>query len=219
MALRDLTTKASGTLRFSIKASLVDNYRFRLVELVEESLTRWAACGWVRHSNCENDCNVQLYRFADQARRENPSLRLFRVELDAALPSKEMLQGTMSTKTMPRPDLKIRMGKTRVSVECKRLGTHGGHPREYVDNGIARFVTGNYAGSHGFGLMVGYVQKGSPVDLVCKINKRVRNHDDMGEDHCLSPQSPSRYKSTHNRSSGQQVRLEHFLPCLGPLSS
>lgn len=49
MALRDLTTKASGTLRFSIKASLVDNYRFRLVELVEESLTRWAACGWVRH--------------------------------------------------------------------------------------------------------------------------------------------------------------------------
>ena len=58
-----------------------------------------------------------------------------------------MLEGTESTRHMTFPDLNVRIGGTGVSIECKLLGTHGNQPRDYVYDGIARFVTGTYAGT------------------------------------------------------------------------
>ena len=55
-----------------------------------------------------------------------------------------------------------------VAVECKRVGARlSALNSSYVSNGVDRFVTGQYAAGHQWGLMLGYVLA-LPVDSVVR---------------------------------------------------
>jgi hypothetical protein len=59
-----------------------------------------------------------------------------------------------------------------VIVECKRIAMSNGLlVREYVLQGIDRFVSGKYGSAHALGFMVGYVVAGDPGGAVDKINR------------------------------------------------
>ena len=183
------------------------------IKLVEDSLTCWADEDWCRFDDEENSCTVRVYGFAKELSR----FTNYRVSYDAAHPSKDMLEGKVSVRSAPRPDLIIHMGNTDILVECKRLGTHSSHPSEYVKEGIDRFVTGTYGTPHGFGLMIGYVQKGDPARWVRAINRNIMQHSKMDESHCLAlGPSKNRHQSVHLRPNRDAVRLEHFVRRIGP---
>lgn len=62
-----------------------------------------------------------------------------------------------------------------LAVECKRVG-HGESAlnQRYVTQGVHRFVTGQYATGHHFGMMLGYVLKLPGAAMVKGIDARIR---------------------------------------------
>lgn len=62
-----------------------------------------------------------------------------------------------------------------LGVECKRVG-HGesGLNQRYVTQGVNRFVTGQYATGHHWGMMLGYVLRLPSTALVKGIDARIR---------------------------------------------
>lgn len=59
-------------------------------------------------------------------------------------------------------------------VECKRIaGNRAGLCREYVVEGIDRFVTGKYAGNHADGFLAGYLLSGDVQAAVERVNKHL----------------------------------------------
>ncbi|NGM80160.1 hypothetical protein [Burkholderia multivorans] len=62
-----------------------------------------------------------------------------------------------------------------LGVECKRVG-HGeaGLNQRYVTQGVDRFVTGQYATGHHWGMMLGYVLRLPTSALVNGIDARIR---------------------------------------------
>ncbi|MCK4132592.1 hypothetical protein QN078_08830 [Ralstonia nicotianae] len=63
-----------------------------------------------------------------------------------------------------------------LAVECKRVA-HGDAAlnRRYVTQGVDRFVTGQYAAGHHWGMMLGYVLKLPAASVVTNIDDRIRS--------------------------------------------
>lgn len=63
-----------------------------------------------------------------------------------------------------------------LGVECKRVG-HGesGLNQSYVTKGVDRFVTGQYATGHHWGMMLGYVLRLPSTAMVKGIDARIRS--------------------------------------------
>jgi hypothetical protein len=61
-----------------------------------------------------------------------------------------------------------------LAVECKRVAADDSSlNRKYVTQGVNRFVTGQYAQGHHWGMMLGYVLKLPVSPLVDEINSRI----------------------------------------------
>jgi len=62
-----------------------------------------------------------------------------------------------------------------LGVECKRVA-HGAATlnQRYVTQGVHRFVVGQYAAGHHWGMMLGYVLKLPSADLIAGIDARIR---------------------------------------------
>ena len=61
-------------------------------------------------------------------------------------------------------------------IECKRIaGSHTNLCRLYVVKGIDRFQTGQYAGNHSVGFMVGYLLSNDAAAAVSGINRYLTN--------------------------------------------
>ncbi|MCW8208948.1 hypothetical protein D8B24_18415 [Verminephrobacter aporrectodeae subsp. tuberculatae] len=62
-----------------------------------------------------------------------------------------------------------------IGVECKRVGS--GEPtlnQRYVTQGVSRFISGQYASGHHWGMMLGYVLKLPAATVVESIDARIR---------------------------------------------
>jgi len=63
-----------------------------------------------------------------------------------------------------------------LGVECKRVGNgEFALNRRYVTEGVDRFVTGQYATGHHWGMMLGYVLKLPSAAVVKSIDARIRS--------------------------------------------
>ena len=101
-----------------------------------------------------------------------------------------------------------------LAVECKRVGSgETSLNQRYVTQGVDRFVTGQYALGHHWGIMLGYVLRLPFSDIVTVIDDRIRSS--YGESarlaviaahpHALSMHSNSLSQGT----SGHTIRLLH----------
>ena len=63
-----------------------------------------------------------------------------------------------------------------VIIECKRIEESDSRLcRDYVNEGMDRFIKGKYGENHAIGFMVGYVLSGLPSGSVSKINSYLKN--------------------------------------------
>jgi len=106
-------------------------------------------------------------------------------------------------------------------IECKRVAENNSELcREYVDEGIRRFVSGSrsdpnwpkYASAHAAGFMVGYLLSGSVVGVVAAINSRLPESEHLHSSVIL--QRGSTRASRHLRKFPlSAITLHHvFLP-------
>lgn len=98
-------------------------------------------------------------------------------------------------------------------VECKRVaGNRAGLCREYVVEGIDRFVTGKYGGNHAVGFMAGYVLSGDAKAATACINRHLtrkgRQSEHLGP--CSAPGAPWARSSRHARPEPRPpITLHH----------
>jgi hypothetical protein len=106
-------------------------------------------------------------------------------------------------------------------IECKRIAGSDTHLcREYVVEGMDRFVREKYGENHAIGFMVGYVLSGSPSESADGVNAYLRR---VSRSDCLAPSdiSDGTWQSLHARSKpSMPIRLHHaFLGFAGTSAS
>ena len=106
-------------------------------------------------------------------------------------------------------------------IECKRIAGSDTHLcREYVVEGMDRFVREKYGENHAIGFMVGYVLSGSPSESADGVNAYLRR---VSRSDCLAPSdiSDGTWQSLHARSKpSMPIRLHHaFLVFAGTSAS
>ena len=97
-------------------------------------------------------------------------------------------------------------------IECKRIAGSDTHLcREYVVEGMDRFIQEKYGENHAIGFMVGYVLSGAPSESADGVNaylKRVSRPADRLAPSDVSP-GPT-WQSQHTRSRpSMPIRLHH----------
>ena len=97
-------------------------------------------------------------------------------------------------------------------IECKRVAGNNAHLcREYVVEGIDRFRSGKYSGSHSTGFMVGYLLAGNEQMAATRINKVLTGRSRCREN--LKPSDlvhkPWAWGSSHPREEVSPIDLHH----------
>lgn len=109
-----------------------------------------------------------------------------------------------------------------LAVECKRVA-HGDSTlnQRYVTNGVDRFVTGQYASGHEWGMMLGYVMKLPSATLVSGIDERIRKTYGESAGLCLidaHAESLSMHMGVLEQGSNAHViRLIHIFVDMTPV--
>lgn len=102
-----------------------------------------------------------------------------------------------------------------LAIECKRVG-HGESTlnQRYVTNGVDRFVTGQYASGHHWGMMLGYVLRLPGASLVKSIDERIcRTYGDFAKLNTLEahPESLSMHSGELRQGRDNHViQLTHI---------
>lgn len=111
--------------------------------------------------------------------------------------------------------------ETYISYECKRLNVQfpSGFQTladKYVDEGVMRYVSAQYAQDLPFGVMIGYVLDSNTHKALDAVKRQIKSK--TGKLLCPSPiELPAmsfihRFSTVHNRST-QKIEIEHlFLP-------
>ena len=107
-------------------------------------------------------------------------------------------------------------------IECKRIAGSDTHLcREYVVEGMDRFVREKYGENHAIGFMVGYVLSGSPSESADGVNAYLRRVSRSVDRLAPSDISDGTWQSLHARSKpSMPIRLHHaFLGFAGTSAS
>lgn len=113
---------------------------------------------------------------------------------------------------------------TYIAYECKRLNVQfpSGFKTladKYVDEGVMRFVSAQYAQELSFGVMIGYVLDSDTPKALNAVKRQIKNK--TGKLLCpLSTDLPAisfihRFSTVHNRPT-QKIEIEHLLLPLQP---
>lgn len=173
----------------------------------------WHTSGFASFDLHEVNCTIQLYRHAQDSKKNDPRWQAVLIVYEAQQPSPAMLQGLVSADRAKRPDLTMYLGdQVKSRIECKRLGG-AGHAQHYVTDGMLRFISGLYYSDPGY--MMGYVQLGEPQASIDAVNHIVET--DLGSDHTMrNVAAPTgvltRLASSHtNPPDDRTVRLKHYM--------
>lgn len=189
----------------------------RIHQLIVAGFRRWATEGFVRFNNKEESLSVMMLAHMNAVRREwELGVRVCREQLED---TDAILAGTGNPAKARRIDLKVFVGgsfdsETFLGIECKRVDLSADLCREYVRQGMMRFVDGRYATKTRVAAMIGYVIDGSPEDSMTKVNGYVESILDSC--HSLFPtdsvdELETVYRSCHMRCSPfPRLRLTHF---------
>ena len=189
-----------------------------ILQLVVDGFERWQSGGFERAGNYENHLTVRLVACMNEIRRERNLSLVPRYQF--VEPTDEMLAGRADPDRAPCIDIVVSWGflteDAYVSIECKRLAPDL-LARLYVVRGIDRFVRGYYGSKARVGGMVGYVIRGTPGEVIQRVNAHVAANPTMGPTHTLMPAEAvgplnTVFESNHERPSPfQRIRLTHLI--------
>lgn len=213
---RDVADRVRGTVFHALRDQIAADIDQRVCDLLDEAITRWEASGWTSSDLDEDDCTVQIYKWCLELAHENGRFACITPIFNWIFVEESMFAGVKKAKTAKRPDLRITVGKSvGRAIECKRLALSNGLPKKYVDEGLARFVVGEYAPDESVGYMIGYAKGSSFAALVKQINGHIDNHTSMGQSHRLNARSTSAktswHRSHHDRKQLRPIDVNHLL--------
>jgi hypothetical protein len=214
--IREAPDEPATALAPSLRTQLLERHRAEALSLVARAMGEWREEGFVRFDNRENSCTIRVFSWMLtllEAKLDVDPVQIIPV-VEGVTPSEDQLAGRANFATAKRPDVVLYLGgnhAVRMCVECKRfLGS--ANAREYTENGIRRFIAGEYITDAGRGVMIGYVMTHSIGVRVAQVNEQIRNHASMGEEHQLREASPIApiddvHVSTHTNSG---ITLTHL---------
>ena len=197
-----------------------------VLQLVVDGFERWSVGGFKRFGDDEDHYTVRLVACMKEIRRERNTA--FLPQYQYVEPAHEMLEGLEDPAHAPRIDMVISWGllaeDVYLSIECKRVAPDD-LARLYVVEGIDRFVRGYYGAKAQAGAMVGYLIRGTPDEVVERVNGRIERTAAMGPAQALTPADSVGWLSTvwssnHPRPSPLlTIRLTHLffdMTAIGP---
>ena len=192
----------------------------RLVsDLLDEALARWCTSDWFRAGDDEGSCTVRIVNYMHEARHADDKYFCLTIEYEAHELTEAMLDGTVRPTRARRPDLRIGIDTVRRSLECKRLDDLSTLTREYVANGMGRFIAGAYGPEDPSGYMIGYAKAGaSPPAIVDRINEHLVEYLAQPPESTLreiaTRDAWSWYESHHNRRARDGILIKHIIVSL-----
>ena len=201
-----------------LRARLLSRHLEDAFKLLADALHRWRASSFRRFSDRETSCTVRVYGCMEELLDEEVSddPQVFPL-YDLVRLTRDHLDGYANPDSAKRPDLTLALGgnrRHRIYVECKRLGL-GATARQYVDDGLMRFVRAKYPTHEGRGAMIGYVQSRTIAERVGEINGHIESHAELGPADCLVAQQPlgpiaDVHESSHHSTADEDLRLSHL---------
>jgi len=204
-----------GVVAVALQEQVAQDIDRLIYLLLEAAITLWRQDNWHRYNDYEDNCTVQLYRWCKAACRHDRRLMLLVPRYQWVNVTDAMLAGAESVTSAKRPDLRIEIREVGRAFECKRLAPTVGLCRAYVNDGLARFVLGDYGHGEPVGYMVGYVQAGTFTQLLTSINLQVLSHPGMGDADQLKllheDQESAWSRSCHARPPDQPILVDHLM--------
>ena len=199
--------------------------RLELSPDVVHSILQVITAGWAVASKTPGATRVAHEEVLNELLREGMRWVVDRdraMDSDGRLPKMQILgeTGSRSRPDVERPDGRIDIPillmqpfshEPHALVECKRVaGNNAKLCRLYVVEGVDRFASGKYAGSHATAFMVGYVIAGTRPDAADGVNGYLGRQGRLADrmETLLSADTWTR-RSRHARASGFPITLLH----------
>lgn len=192
------------------------------LKMIVDGYERWRQEEFHSFDHTENSYTVRLVDNIRKAMRDQ-NITEFEACCQNAELTRDILDGNASPNTFPISDvvLRIRSGYIKrtvvISVECKRLKSGAEWSRNYVNEGMDRFILGRYGAHSKTGVMVGYVVETTFAEVSNKINAQIVHRFGDVQDQMLVLIDPiqehtAKYESNHLReySFGGPLRLMHL---------
>lgn len=180
-------------------------------QLFRDAFILWMTRSLVRDSDEEPSCMVVFYGCCLEVLSAQETA--LRIVYESAQPTRQMLAGLEHPKKAPRPDMSILYGsRYTIRVEAKRLMCGDSLPKQYVQEGMRRFIEEKYSSSQGkAGYLLGFVVRDETTDVVNAINHAIlRESDFTAGDQLTAVTVPlqrfCRCESNHHSS---ELRLIH----------
>jgi hypothetical protein len=193
--IREAPSEPATALARNLRTQLLERHRAEALSLVAQAMGKWREEGFLRYDDRENSCTIRVFSWMLtllEAKIDNDDPVQIIPIVEGVTPTKDQLAGRANFATAKRPDIVLFLGgnhAVRICVECKRF-RGSANAREYTQNGILRFLAGQYVTDAGRGAMIGYVMTRSIGVRVAQVNEQVEKHPSMGAGHRLGAASP-----------------------------
>lgn len=209
----DLSAVEAAVLDPAFLARVLDRHRAEAIQLLAEAAGEWLAEGCApRFSDHETSCTAavagRLKSILTSRQRSGLQLIAF---LETGGWTDAHLDGCADPATVPRPDLALYLGvqhDVQMTIECKRLLAPSATARQYVVDGLCRFLDGRYPTDSGRAAMIGFLLDRDVVSAEQQINDVIESVLDAQQ--ALRPASSLGGLQTVYRSQhpGEGVDLE-----------
>lgn len=212
--INDHAAVEAAVLEPAFLASVLKRHRAEAHCLLAEAAEEWIAGGCIRFSDQEVACTAAvagcLNRNLQQRRTSGLQILAF---LETGGWTEAHFNGTADPATVPRPDLALYLGlhhDVQMTIECKRLLKSSATARDYIVDGLCRFLNGRYASDSGCATMIGFLLDREPPEAHDQINGVIE--EVLDKDQILHLASPlgnfkSIYRSEHSIKEIEGVHL------------
>lgn len=215
----------AAVLNPAFLASVLDRQWTEAHLLLVQAAEEWMAGGCIRFSDAEVACTAAvvgcLKRNLKHRRRGGLQLVAF---LETGGWTEAHLDGSADPAAVPRPDLALYLGvhhDVQMTIECKRLLNPSATARDYVVDGMCRFLDGRYPTDSGCATMVGFLLDRDALKAQAQINAVIE--DLLDKRQILQPSSPigtldSVYRSQHSAMDLETIHLLFDIRSRKPLA-
>jgi hypothetical protein len=197
--------------------SILDRHRAQAHSLLAAAAEGWITDGCPRFNDHETSCTAVLVGFlADLIRQGRASAVQMAVFPETGGWTEAHLDGRANPDAVPRPDIALFLGlhhDVKMPVECKRLLRPNATARDYVVNGLYRFLSGMYESCDGQATMICFAMDRDAPTACEDINAVIR--EQLSAEEILRVASPlaslEAVYHSHHAPDGEPLQTVHLL--------
>ncbi len=196
---------------------ILNRHKAQAHSLLAAAAEQWITDGCPRFNDHETSCTAVLVGLlAELIRRGRANAIQIAVFPETGGWTEAHLDGRADPNTVPRPDIALFLGlhhDVKMPVECKRLLRPNATARDYVLNGLYRFLSGAYETSDGEATMICFAMDRDAPTACEDINKVIR--EQLSADQILTVAPPlgsfEAVYHSHHAHAGEPLQTVHLL--------